>query len=147
MSETPNVENETEVTENATSVNEETEAVEAAAEAPAAQDAAPDAAAEGTEADAAAAEPEAPVDSAPAHTLASEDDEEFVAEPTTFNVSNRIEEKVIDGRLEAVAHAKEWSVESGQSISVERTDGRVQMSFRDGALVDYVLETRKGRKS
>ena len=74
------------------------------------------------------------------------DEEDIPVEPTTFKVGNRVEEKVIDGRLEAVAAAKEWSVESGQSIVVERTDGRVQMSFRDGALVDYVLETRKGRR-
>ena len=74
------------------------------------------------------------------------DEDEIPVEPTTFKVSNRVEEKIIDGRLEAVAAAKEWSIESGQSIVVERTDGRVQMSFRDGALVDYVLETRKGRR-
>ena len=74
------------------------------------------------------------------------DEDELPVEPTTFKVGNRVEEKVIDGRLDAVAAAKEWSIESGQSIVVERTDGRVQMSFRDGALVDYVLETRKGRR-
>lgn len=74
-------------------------------------------------------------------------EDDIPAEPTTFRVSNRLEEKVIDGRLEAVAAAKEWSIETGQSIVVERTDGRIQMGFRDGALVDYVLETRKGRRA
>ena len=96
------------------------------------------------------AAPETAEASAPAPAAAQDgdwDEEDIPVEPTTFNVSNRAEEKVIDGRLEAVAAAKEWSIESGQSIVVERTDGRVQMSFRDGALVDYVLETRKGRRS
>ena len=96
------------------------------------------------------AAPEAAEASSPATDAGQDDDwdeDDIPVEPTTFNVSNRVEEKVIDGRLEAVAAAKEWSIESGQSIVVERTDGRVQMSFRDGALVDYVLETRKGRRS
>ena len=90
------------------------------------------------------AEPSAPAEATPTATL---EEDEIPAEPTTFRVSNRLEEKVIDGRLEAVAAAKEWSIETGQSIVVERTDGRVQMGFRDGALVDYVLETRKGRRA
>ena len=74
-------------------------------------------------------------------------EEEFEAEPTTYRVATRTEDEVIDGRIEAVTKAKEISVETGQSVLVERTDGRVKMNFRDGSLVDYVLETRKGRRA
>ena len=154
MSETPKVENE------ATEAAEATEAIpatEAAAEAEATEAAEPaveEVAAEAAEPAAEAAEPAAEAeeaaevdDSEPTPYVEPNDDDEAPAETTLFNVSNRLEEKVIDGRLEAVSAAKEWSIESGQSIVVERTDGRVQMSFRDGALVDYVLETRKGRRA
>ena len=68
-----------------------------------------------------------------------------VADPTTYRVVSRSDEQVIDGRIEAVEVAKSLSEEGGQSILVERTDGRVKMNFRDGSLVDYVIETRKGR--
>ena len=59
----------------------------------------------------------------------------------------QIEEKVIEGRKEAVTVAKNWSLDGGQAVMVEREDGRVKMSFRDGELVDYVFETRKGRRA
>ncbi len=64
-----------------------------------------------------------------------------------FHLSTRMEEKAIEGRNEAVQFAKDWSLEDGQSVAVERADGRVKMTFRDGGLVDYVFETRKGRKA
>ena len=135
MSETTNVENESEVTE----TTETTEAAEAATT----EDAAP--AEEAVAEDAAPAEEAAAEDAAPAGDAAAE--EEFEAEPTTYRVSTRSEDEVIDGRIEAVTKAKEISVETGQSVLVERTDGRVKMNFRDGSLVDYVLETRKGRRA
>ena len=75
-----------------------------------------------------------------------EEDEEMEVETTLYRVVTRAEEKVIDGRIEAVDEAKAISKESGQNVLVEREDGRVKMNFRDGALVDYVLETRKGRR-
>jgi len=62
------------------------------------------------------------------------------------SLSTRIEERKITGRDGAIQNAKEWSRESGQSVLVERDDGKVKMSFRDGGLVDYVYETRKGRR-
>lgn len=65
----------------------------------------------------------------------------------TFRMSTRIEERLVVGRDDAVAAAKEWSLESGQTVAVERMDGRVKMGFRDGGLVDYVYETRKGRRA
>ncbi|MEE2786335.1 MAG: hypothetical protein VX589_03285 [Myxococcota bacterium] len=68
-------------------------------------------------------------------------------ETTLYRVVVREDEQIIDGRIEAVDKAKEISVETGQSVLVERTDGRVKMNFRDGALIDYVLETRKGRRA
>jgi hypothetical protein len=64
-----------------------------------------------------------------------------------FIVSSRVETREIVGRDEAVAAAKEWTVEEPISVTVERDDGRVKMQFRSGALVDYVFETRKGRKA
>ncbi|MBV70901.1 MAG: hypothetical protein CMH52_06075 [Myxococcales bacterium] len=124
MSETTNIEPETtEVTEQNEEVSAEAVEPEAANEVEAATN-----------------------DAGPGRDYDELDEDDIPVEPTTYKVGNRVDEKVIDGRLEAVAAAKEWSVESGQSIVVERTDGRVQMSFRDGALVDYVLETRKGRR-
>lgn len=74
------------------------------------------------------------------------DEEEMEVETTIYRVVTRSEEKTIDGRIEAVDEAKAISKESGQNVLVEREDGRVKMNFRDGALVDYVLETRKGRR-
>ncbi len=74
------------------------------------------------------------------------DDEEMEVETTLYRVVTRSEEKVIDGRIEAVDDAKAISKETGQNVLVEREDGRVKMNFREGALVDYVLETRKGRR-
>jgi len=72
----------------------------------------------------------------------------FTGDPSThFRLMTRVEEKVIEGRKEAVTIAKEWSLEGGQNVMVEREDGRVKMSFRDGELVDYVFETRKGRRA
>ena len=75
-----------------------------------------------------------------------DDEEEMEVETTIYRVVTRSEEKSIDGRIEAVDEAKAISKESGQNVLVEREDGRVKMNFRDGALVDYVLETRKGRR-
>ena len=75
-----------------------------------------------------------------------DDEEEMEVETTLYRLVTRAEEKVVDGRIEAVDEAKAISKESGQNVLVEREDGRVKMNFRDGALVDYVLETRKGRR-
>lgn len=136
MSETTNDASEaTELNENSEASSPEPTATASSSE---------DAGQDGLPTEAVQEEPSAPMAAAPA---AAVEEDEIPAEPTTFRVSNRLEEKVIDGRLEAVAAAKEWSIETGQSIVVERTDGRVQMGFRDGALVDYVLETRKGRRA
>ena len=97
----------------------------------------------------AASEPETSTAEAAADFEAAADgsSEEYVpvAEPTTYRVVTRTDEQVIDGRIEAVETAKSISNEGGQSVLVERTDGRVKMNFRDGSLVDYVIETRKGR--
>lgn len=64
----------------------------------------------------------------------------------SYTLSTRIEERKITGRDDAIKTAKDWSRDSGQSVLVERHDGKVKMSFRDGGLVDYVYETRKGRR-
>ena len=124
MSETPASENEA-VTEVATSENAETETVEVSDEVTA----------DGGEAEA-------------QYSDGDFDDEEIEeVETTLYRVVVRDDEQVIDGRIEAVDKAKEISIETGQSVLVERTDGRVKMNFRDGALIDYVLETRKGRRA
>ena len=124
MSETPLSENEA-VTEVATSENAETETVEVSEEVTA----------DGGEAEA-------------HYSDGDFDDEEIEeVETTLYRVVVREDEQVIDGRIEAVDKAKEISIETGQSVLVERTDGRVKMNFRDGALIDYVLETRKGRRA
>ena len=113
---------------------------------------------ENTEAEAAAVEAApaveteevADVEEAAAADTADEDllgDDEPEVEPTAFRLATRTEERIVDGRIEAANAAKAWSKESGQSILVEREDGRVKMNFRDGALVDYVFETRKGRRA
>lgn len=74
--------------------------------------------------------------------------EEIDTDPSiTFRLSTRIEERLVVNRDDAVTAAKEWSLESGQTVAVERVDGRVKMGFRDGGLVDYVYETRKGRRA
>ncbi|MGB0648146.1 MAG: hypothetical protein ACPGQS_13265 [Bradymonadia bacterium] len=78
--------------------------------------------------------------------MIGDDEEEMEVETTLYRVVTRSEEKVIDGRIEAVEDAKAISKETGQNVLVEREDGRVKMNFREGALVDYVLETRKGRR-
>ncbi len=62
-----------------------------------------------------------------------------------YLLSNKLEERRIDDRDEAITTAKTWSAEEHMPVSVERTDGRVKMTFRDGGLIDYVYETRKGR--
>lgn len=65
----------------------------------------------------------------------------------SYVLTTRVDERHITGRDDAVETAKSWSLESGQSVLVERTDGRVKMNFRDGGLIDYVYETRKGRSA
>ncbi|MCA9538248.1 MAG: hypothetical protein KC620_05140 [Myxococcales bacterium] len=71
-----------------------------------------------------------------------DDDDDHIL---TYLVSNKLEERTIEGREEAIALAKDWSTEDHTSITVERTDGRVKMTFREGDLIDFVYETRKGR--
>ncbi|MCA9539211.1 MAG: hypothetical protein KC620_10020 [Myxococcales bacterium] len=67
--------------------------------------------------------------------------------PHTFTLTTRGDEREVIGRFEAVAEAKDWSENCGQQVALERDDGRVRMSFRDGDLIDYVFETRKGRRT
>lgn len=62
-------------------------------------------------------------------------------EETRFNVTMGGETQVIDGRVEAIACAKEKSLEHGR-VTVERLDGRVHMQFSGGSLDSYVWELR-----
>ena len=147
MSETPVSENEEQVAADASAEAPETNSNEE--ETPVSEVPASEAAVvETAEVDAAAADTSAAVEQAesPAE-LAADDEEAEEVETTLYRVVVREDEQVIDGRIEAVDKAKEISIETGQSVLVERTDGRVKMNFRDGALIDYVLETRKGRRA
>lgn len=64
-----------------------------------------------------------------------------------YQVYSRVETREIVGRTEAVQAAKDWTTEEPVSVTVESEDGRVKMQFRGGSLVDYVFETRKGRRA
>lgn len=68
-------------------------------------------------------------------------------DPVLWVVYTRSERQEVEGRTAAVALAKEWTAEDGVTAMVESEDGRVKMQFKSGSLVDYVLETRKGRKA
>ena len=78
--------------------------------------------------------------------------EEFTAEtvheePTYgYILTTRDGDQHIEDRDEAIRLAKEATLDNLQAASLEREDGRVKMQFRQGSLVDYVYETRKGRK-
>ena len=48
-----------------------------------------------------------------------------------------------EGRLQAVRRAKRWSREQSYPVRVERSDGRVNMTFRDGELVRYGVGRRR----
>lgn len=72
------------------------------------------------------------------------DEKPKAAKVHNYIVSTRTDREIIHGRQAAVNQAKEMTVD-GASVQVEREDGRVRMQFRDGSLVEYVYETRKGR--
>jgi hypothetical protein len=49
----------------------------------------------------------------------------------------------VEGRMSAVRRAKSWSREQSYPVKVERDDGRVNMTFRDGELVRYGFGRRR----
>ncbi|HJL20030.1 MAG TPA: hypothetical protein RMH99_30475 [Sandaracinaceae bacterium LLY-WYZ-13_1] len=51
----------------------------------------------------------------------------------------------VEGRMRAVRRAKTWSQEQTYPVKVERNDGRVNMTFRDGELVRYGFGRRRRR--
>ena len=54
----------------------------------------------------------------------------------------------VEGRAEAVKHAKELSsANQNLNVSLERLDGMVSMQFREGKLEVFVTETRDKTKS
>ena len=79
----------------------------------------------------------------------SEAEEQETQEPEihTFQIKNGQQVTEVEGRMEAIAQAKEVSARTWRPVGLEREDGRVKMNFRDGALVDYVFEPRKGRRA
>ncbi len=64
----------------------------------------------------------------------------------TFNVITGGDIQLIEGRANAVAMAKELSLETHQQVTVEREDGMELMQFADGSLYSLVCETRGRRK-
>lgn len=65
-----------------------------------------------------------------------------------FHVStSQSDPETVDSRTEAVELARSMSLDYPGSVVIEREDGKVKMTFREGGLVDYVFETRKGRKA
>jgi hypothetical protein len=47
--------------------------------------------------------------------------------------------------MKAVHRAKSWSRQQSYPVKVEREDGRVNMTFRDGELVRYGFGRRRRR--
>ncbi|MCA9527869.1 MAG: hypothetical protein KC549_16395 [Myxococcales bacterium] len=68
-------------------------------------------------------------------------------EDLAWVVYTRSEREEVQGRSAAITLAKEWTADEALTVMVESVDGRVKMQFKSGSLVDYVLETRKGRKA
>lgn len=69
----------------------------------------------------------------------------YYTEATSYNVTLGNDTQIIEGRLEAVAAAKDMSIEHDRRVTVERTDGRVLMHFSNGSLDSFVWETRPGK--
>ena len=92
-------------------------------------------------------ETETPVEEVETPIVPEHTDNEDGRPGMIFFVSTKVEKREYTSRDEAVEAAKTWSKEEHASVSVEREDARVKMTFRDGGLVDYVFETRKGRKA
>ncbi len=63
----------------------------------------------------------------------------------TFDVEVGGETLNFESREAAVAHAKAETDGNERTAFLIRNDERLRMQFREGALFDYVLETRKGR--
>lgn len=69
--------------------------------------------------------------------------QETPSEPYRFNVEHQNEKREVRGRLEAIRTAKRISRNRRGRVRVERSDGRLQMKFRDGQLEELVQDTRK----
>lgn len=69
-------------------------------------------------------------------------------EPTlSYLVISRDEQTTLESRAEAVALAKQLTLDNDTSVTVERTDNRERMQFRQGSLIDFVYEIRTGRSN
>jgi len=51
----------------------------------------------------------------------------------------------VEGRAEAIAHAKEISEKTWRPVGLERADGRIKMQFRRGSLETYRFDTHDRR--
>lgn len=73
----------------------------------------------------------------------SEAEEQETQEPEihTFQIKNGQQVTEVEGRMEAIAQAKEVSARTWRPVGLEREDGRVKMQFRRGSLLIYRYDT------
>ncbi len=73
----------------------------------------------------------------------SEAEEQDTQEPEihTFQIKNGQQVTEVEGRMEAIAEAKEVSARTWRPVGLERADGRVKMQFRRGSLLIYRYDT------
>ena len=73
----------------------------------------------------------------------SEAEEQDTQEPEihTFQIKNGQQVTEVEGRMEAIAQAKEVSARTWRPVGLEREDGRVKMQFRRGSLLIYRYDT------
>ncbi len=60
---------------------------------------------------------------------------------STYQIKNGQQVTEVEGRMEAIAQAKEVSARTWRPVGLEREDGRVKMQFRRGSLLIYRYDT------
>lgn len=60
---------------------------------------------------------------------------------STYQIKNGQQVTEVEGRMEAIAQAKEISARTWRPVGLEREDGRVKMQFRRGSLLIYRYDT------
>jgi len=60
---------------------------------------------------------------------------------STYQIKNGQQVIEVEGRMEAIAQAKEVSARTWRPVGLEREDGRVKMQFRRGSLLIYRYDT------
>ena len=69
-----------------------------------------------------------------------------MTEPTTFKITWGDDEKIVEGRQEAIKFAKEKSAEVPMNVNVDSVDdgksSTISMTYNSGSLEVFVAETR-----